>query len=492
MTKARDWMLFLPFISNYLTKVIDTIETILTTKSMYSCVNSKKTPDFWEKTILLLTNNCLDFIEFIHKKTVAQTVSEFPLDTNDIGLENGDTKRRYLGYYLLSLIYEKILANFDMQLSKVYFQEFHTKYTFQRPLETKERGNFNNQNYKPVFDIVLRCSKISSNCGFSYDRMYKVQDSLNKKDHHNISLEDRLSDDDRQMINSRMYPLSYSGIATLIAFSLYDSVLYPIIFHTSSISNFSHDLSVFEFAKKYIGILLNLLVRSNDMICQTDKGIFTILYLSDNIQTKVNMDDIQKPIQGPCGSELVFPASRIIEVISSVASTCPDASIRFLSYKLIENFLNFADDETRVFFLIELLDRCPYPTMRTAAIGLLKDQIDRCFNNKTFSIFTSPLIVKKFFPLIFKSNWRIETFWDDYSHIMQAINLYFYLLLKDEEKNLTTIWNQENINEIKKNYFVPLLNLIQKLEPDKENEFQDMQINMIKDNIDKIMNKVSK
>lgn len=63
------------------------------------------------------------------------------------------------------------------------------------------------------------------------------------------------------MINSRMYPLSYNGIATLITLSLYDSILYPIIFHTSSVNNFSPDLSVFEFAKKYIGILLNLLVR---------------------------------------------------------------------------------------------------------------------------------------------------------------------------------------------------------------------------------------
>lgn len=50
------------------------------------------------------------------------------------------------------------------------------------------------------------------------------------------------------------------------------------------------------------------------MICQADKGIFMMLYLSDNIETKVTMDDIQKPIRGPCGPELIFPASRIIEV----------------------------------------------------------------------------------------------------------------------------------------------------------------------------------
>jgi hypothetical protein len=48
---------------------------------------------------------------------------------------------------------------------------------------------------------------------------------------------------------------------------------------------------------------------------------------------------------------------------------------------LIEKFLNFGDDETRVFFLLELLDRCPFPSMKTAAIGLFKDQINQSFNN---------------------------------------------------------------------------------------------------------------
>ncbi|KAI9356382.1 hypothetical protein BD770DRAFT_106284 [Pilaira anomala] len=378
-----------------------------------------------------------------------------------------------------------------MQLSKVYFQEFNTKYTVQNPILATERGNFNNQDYKPMFDIVLRCSKLAFDYGFSFDRIYELQNSLNKKNHYAISLEDRVSDDDRQMINSRMYPLSYNGIATLISLSLYDKVLYPIVFNTSSIGNFPIDLKPFAFAKQYIGILLNLLVRSNEMVCQADKGIFTLLYLSDNIETKVTMEDMEKLIQGPCGNELLFPAARIIEIISSVAASCPDSSIRFLSYKLIEKILYFGNDETRVFFLIELLDRCPFPTMRTAAIGLLKDQIDKSFNQETFSIFVSPLIVTRFFPLIFKSDWHVETFWDDYSYIMQAVNFYFYLLIKDE-KNLTTIWNRENINDIKTHYFVSLLNLIQKLEENKENEFQEMQINMLKDRVDAIMSKISK
>lgn len=54
------------------------------------------------------------------------------------------------------------------------------------------------------------------------------------------------------MINSRMYPLSYRGIGALISLSVYDK----ISLHSVGI------LTCFDalpFAKKYIGIVLNLL-----------------------------------------------------------------------------------------------------------------------------------------------------------------------------------------------------------------------------------------
>lgn len=55
------------------------------------------------------------------------------------------------------------------------------------------------------------------------------------------------------------------------------------------------------------------------MICQADKGIFCLLYLSDHIKTRMTMDDIEKSIQGPCGGEDEFPAARIIEVFSFIS-----------------------------------------------------------------------------------------------------------------------------------------------------------------------------
>ena len=101
-------------------------------------------------------------------------------------------------------------------------------------------------------------------------------------------------------------------------------------------------------------------------IQETDKGIFAMLYLADNIEATVSMDDVEKEIQGPLGYQSTFPVSQIILVLSSVASMCPDKSIRFYTYKLIEKFLYFCTDETRFFFLTELIERCPFPSMNTA------------------------------------------------------------------------------------------------------------------------------
>lgn len=77
MNRARDWMLFIPFLANYLVKTLDIIEFILVEKSMYCTVEKKR--DEWEDVIDLFAGSCLDFIEFIHTRTVAQTPTEFPV-----------------------------------------------------------------------------------------------------------------------------------------------------------------------------------------------------------------------------------------------------------------------------------------------------------------------------------------------------------------------------------------------------------------------------
>ncbi|KAI7882308.1 uncharacterized protein EV154DRAFT_33378 [Mucor mucedo] len=310
--------------------------------------------------------------------------------------------------------------------------------------------------------------------------MMCVYEYLQKKDHHEISKEDQISDDDRQMINSRMYPLSHRGIGAVISFSVYDSRL-----SSKPVGLLCETTDALAFAKKYIGTVVQLLSGSNAM--QVDKGIFVLLYLSDEIKTTVTMLDLEKQVEGPNGA---FQASQLIEIISSVAATHPDPSLRFFSYKLVEKFLNFGDEETRVFLLRELLETCPFHCMKTAAIGLLKEQINQAFA-KGVSVFTSPLIVKVFFPLVFQCDWNEEAFWDDYAHVMQALNLYFYLLIKDRPHNLTTVWSTENIKSMQKNYLNPLTHLLDTLKPNKEIECQDMQVDMMRNVVSKILAIVS-
>ncbi|KAG1412692.1 hypothetical protein G6F58_007891 [Rhizopus delemar] len=302
-----------------------------------------------------------------------------------------------------------------------------------------------------------------------------------------LSKEDEVLENDKQMINPRLYPLSYEGIACLFSMTLYDKK--------------DVKLDMLPMAKDYIGISMNLILRPTEMINHVDKGIFVLLYFSDNINAAINMNDIDKEIRGPLGLESKFPVSRILQIISSVASICPDPSIRFFSYQLLQKFLDFSDDETCGFFLQELLDRCPFPSMRTAAIGLLKDQIDQSFNANCNNrqLFKSPLVVQVFVPIIFKINsiWltRPSEFWNDYGHIMQALNLYYYLLLKDEQNNWTTVWIPQNIDQMKKKYLNPIkncLNDIALIPTDDENSaFYTMQIEIMKDLLHKIDQKIN-
>lgn len=80
MKKARDWMLFLPFLSNYVVKTIDTVSDILKEKSVFFYSEYKdRSFSKWDEVIILTINNYLDFIYFIHARTVAQEPTEFPV-----------------------------------------------------------------------------------------------------------------------------------------------------------------------------------------------------------------------------------------------------------------------------------------------------------------------------------------------------------------------------------------------------------------------------
>ncbi|KAI9267383.1 hypothetical protein BY458DRAFT_512206 [Sporodiniella umbellata] len=478
LTRPKEWMLYFPFFTNFLKKTMNVVESLLTEKSSLS--NRSQTYSDWDQMVFWITSAVLDFAHFIHAVTVSQKVAEFPINSVDIGSESGDTKRRYLGYFIQNLVFEKVVLNFDMQLSVLYFKAEHSKYNTGRADELEENASYKNYACK----LVDRCIELSEAYGFTYERMFRLLNCLKQnQDLETLTIEDEIYENEKQMVNQRLYILSYEGIASLMALSLYRKK--------------KCQSDMFDIAKNYIGISMNLLLGSFDAINHIDKGIFVLLVFSDNISANVTMDDIEKKINSPLGCEASFPVSRILQILSAVASMCPNPSIRFFSYHLIQRFLDFGDKEARLFFLLELLDRCPFPSMKTAAIGLLKDQVNQSFNSEEVSVFKTPVIVHTFFPIIFqfKPSWQKKQseFWDDYGYIAQSLSFYYYLILKDQRHNWTSVWSAENIGSIKENYLKPIQEMIKKASaiPSNQEPPRINQQQLLKDSLDMILNKLA-
>ncbi|KAI8883476.1 hypothetical protein K501DRAFT_285371 [Backusella circina FSU 941] len=294
---------------------------------------------------------------------------------------------------------------------------------------------------------------------------------------------------DRQMINSRLYPLSPIGITTLYAISLYAAAI------GSGPSEYSLFPTIIEnsWVIKRMGVHLVDLLNTGGS-ARLDKGLFILLYLADGMSdTTLTLDVMDTVLKGYTGSGISVPVSRFLEMVATMASSCPDAGVRFYSYRLIQSVLRLSEDDVRVFVLTELLERCPYTSMHTAAIGLVKDQIHRSFEEyeetKKASVFTSPLVIKKFFPIIFKykSEWKEDkAFWEDYNYIMQALNLYFYLLIRDKSTNLTTVLAIKD--KITVDYIKPIKSRVENAMKTEKTPLNMMQLEMMLEVIDKINN----
>ncbi|CEG67175.1 hypothetical protein RMATCC62417_03642 [Rhizopus microsporus] len=460
ISRPKEWMLYLPFLTNYLQRTMESIEPVLINKC--ALFQRKRPFSNWDQSVLLMVGCILDFTEFVHSATVSQSPSKFRTDYDDIGLQDGD-----------------VILNLDMQLSNKYFEKSYSKYSMKRSVEQQEDNEH-------MLKLTQRCVTLANTYEFSYEKMFQLLNSIKRKQCY-LPPDEEVIENDRQMINARLYPLNYEGIASLLSISLYNQFA----------SQHTIDLDAFNLAKTYIDILIHLMMQPSDRINTIDKAMFVALYISDKIHVNLSMEDIETIIEDPAEIGVGIPVTRIFQVVASVASTCPDASIRFFAYHLVRKFLAFGNEQVKVFLYQELLDGCPFPSMKTAAIGILKDQIDQSFQDDK-SVFASPLVIDVFFPLIFKVNkdWpqRPSEFWNDYSHVMQALNLYYYLLLKDKH-NKTAIWTSQNINKMNKEYLTPIrhcLDTISVMPINNDNRMYITQIDLLRDSLDKVMQVIKK
>ncbi|OAD08270.1 hypothetical protein MUCCIDRAFT_105228 [Mucor lusitanicus CBS 277.49] len=465
MTRARDWMLYLTLLANFFVTHIDVMA-----RNLIQQDSSLESSSAWDTCCILYSNSCLDLVHFIHSQTVAKDPFTFPFNSTDIGKEDGDTKRRYLAYFLTNVVLEKVVANLDLQLADTYFKMLNPVYASRINIH---RGGAHasvksmDSAYKPMYDIVHRTMALSLKYGLSFRNMHQLQMSLYNHTDPNYSQEERSKEIDLQVINHRAYPLSFDGVALLLSLSLYDKLIYPTITSKPSMGLYQDDIVPYNLTKQYFGIVMNLCLKCQEQICMADKGIFVLLFMSQGIDdhVKVSMDMLDKRIPGPCAALPAIPVSNIIQLLTTVASACPDSTIRFVTYKLIEKFISLSDEQVQLFLFEELLQRCPYPSMNVAAIGLLKDHVCKVLKEKKLtSAFASPILLTEFVPIIlkYKDTWEIKQseFWDDYSYIMQALVFYRTLYINDKEK-LTALW--DTVDTMKEIYFEPLSKLLDEI-----------------------------
>lgn len=75
ISRPKEWMLYLPFLTNYLQRTMESIEPILINKC--ALFQRKKPFSNWDQSVLLVVGCILDFTEFVHSATVSQSPSKF-------------------------------------------------------------------------------------------------------------------------------------------------------------------------------------------------------------------------------------------------------------------------------------------------------------------------------------------------------------------------------------------------------------------------------
>ncbi|KAI8081281.1 uncharacterized protein BX664DRAFT_388292 [Halteromyces radiatus] len=398
----------------------------------------------------------------------------------------------HIANYLVVLIFDKFVSNVNTTLSSTYYEQHHRRYKVKKKT-TSESPNKSDHNV--IMDCVSRCLTLVAHNGLTFDRLLLLQ---------------RQYDDGMILGKSELrFPLSYNGIMTMMALSIYDRYM------NTDLANQDPRRYLFPLlidpvwiGRNCLGMIISLLHNPQDA-GRIDKSLLILLYLADNVDSEtlsLSLDILDKELQGPLINGQKMTLVKAFQTLTSMTCMADNANFRFLGHQLLQRFLQLGTDEIRLFVLTELLQNCPFPTMHTAAIGLLKDQVDQALRLKHGNtMFCSRVILDKFFPIIYQvdnnkdndndTDKEKEIFWDKYNYHMQALNFYYYLMMADEKENYTCVWDQQQIEWLKTNYLNPLeqkvIQLYSLCQQDDDNDslVKCMQLDMMKDIMEKITNK---
>ncbi|KAG0166039.1 hypothetical protein DFQ30_007657 [Apophysomyces sp. BC1015] len=453
------------------------LQTIIQEKSSWGC--SDRPPSRWDHIVYCITGIILDFVEFgCNDANIPEGLWQ---DSIEMHTDTDEMKRSHLCIYLLTSIFEKVILNLDMDLSKAYQKRYHDKYHFKQRTDAKVKPDitmYSEEHNSPMLE-----TRLVNALGMPFDSLFRFKHAiLRKAGNKSYSSDiDQDSDDDghEDIINFRCerYPLTDLGIVSILAMSIYDCYIIKKSANYPSLNLLPLALNPRWIGREFLVSVMNLLLEPQNAPL-VDRGLFVLQFLADNVEIEITLDMFEKQLQGTFLGEEQLKLVKAFQIVSSLATMSPDSDFRLTAYQLIGRFLRLCNDEACLFALAELLEGCPFPTMKAAAVGLLKDQIDEAFkkqnNSKAPSVFTSRVVVDRFFPILFRvdKSWtKSDTeFLGGFGLQIQTLNFYLYLLIRDRETNQTSVRDKERIDYVMKEYIRPLEERVDRLLQNFEEE----------------------
>ncbi|KAF9366383.1 hypothetical protein BGX34_003662 [Mortierella sp. NVP85] len=298
---------------------------------------------------------------------------------------------------------------------------------------------------------------------------------------------------DEEALLEDNYPLSETGIATLISGMIYAMT------NPAQLSNIYTLPQVF--APDWIfttagGLASGFLNSDENQLPIADKALLVLQYAID----RTPLNEFTMDVLDFCTKDSSTDRMglfQIFQVMTSFAATCSSANHRFYCFQALDRLVQACEDDVKMYLLEQLVSpKCPYESMRAAAVNLVKGTVERAFVklnraraenaeriragssgiSQIKSPFTSPLLLKTFGPSILRFDTQAfeqnplknEGAWQDkYDLFMHALNFYLFLLMQDtREDDLTEVWLSSNVQETHDEFIEPLLERVQELKED--------------------------
>ncbi|KAI1316290.1 hypothetical protein EDD11_010133 [Mortierella claussenii] len=435
--------------------------------------------------------------------------------------ENELNNQYYLLVYLILLLLDQWVAPEEMEAASTYFEYANPKYKKFSP-----RGPNAPPAPKKDTGVTLRhlqcMMELCAKCHLSIEELLVWKPTPGEKKrsgeraidaelHGNLKSnqifttganDDDDSYDEEALVEDN-YPLSETGITTLVC-----GMIYAMTSPTQLSSPFTLPLAL---AQDWVfttagGLASGFLTNDESQLPMADKALLVLLYAID----RTPLDGFNMEVLDYCSMDSSMDRMglfQIFQVMVSFAATCSSANYRFFCFQGLDRLIQACEDDVKMYLLEQLVSpKCPYETMRAAAVNLVKATVERAFlkldqirtdNTERIkvdiasggkegtggagvgqlkSLFTSPLLLKTYLPSIWRfeakpfehSPLKDEGAWlDKYDMFMHSLNFYLFLLMRDSrEDNLTEIWLTSNVQETQVEFIEPLVERVQELKED--------------------------